>query len=198
LHLFGGGGCVAESYDSPFRGNGAAVGEGSRLGQVAVVSLHLFSSQHRRWEKRYSLRSGASMNLTAGRLRSAQVSICMEQRASASLRCGTSSCARLSKIEFGSGPWLRSSPRPRSSRVRVREAPWPYHGTESIGARYPGSLGSLSKSVRSTHLPDQRLCRESSSWVCRRRSVALLRPTDASERGARRGFPAVDHSTGLQ
>jgi hypothetical protein len=104
LHLFGGGGCVAESYDSPFRRNDAAVGEGSRLGQVAVVSLHLFSSQHRRWEKRYSLRSGASMNLTAGPLRSAQVSICMEQRASASLRCGTSSCARLSKIEFGSGP----------------------------------------------------------------------------------------------
>ncbi|MDB6102078.1 MAG: hypothetical protein JWO52_2077, partial [Gammaproteobacteria bacterium] len=48
---------------------------------------------------------------------------------------------------------------------------------------------SLSKSVRSTHLPDQRLCRESSSWVCRRRSVALLRPTDASERGCSAGIP---------
>ena len=44
------------------------------------------------------------MNLTAGPLRSVQVSICMEQRASASLRCGTSSRSRLSKIDFGSGP----------------------------------------------------------------------------------------------
>lgn len=42
-------------------------------------------------------------------------------------------------------PWLKSSPRPRSSRAPVREAPWPYHGAESIGVRYPGSLGSLSK-----------------------------------------------------